>query len=310
MKFQQISAGGQHTCALALDSRIFCWGDNLRGQLGDPNVRQSALPVEALSTAAFTAVGSGGAHTCGLRGDGALFCWGSNEVGQLAMGGGGVGVPTQINSALRFASFATGDRRTCGRTADGAGYCWGATWVERRNGIEITRTQVAPLRFAPTISFQAVSVGVGTTCAISIDFASYCWEANPTGGIGDGTTSGSLTPIAVSSQRRFVAISPGRRHTCAIADVGQAYCWGAGELGASPAILGSRCGEVSSVPCNVIPIRVSGWRIFSGISSGLGDHTCALTLSGNVYCWGAGALGQRGDGRTSAEWSPAKTKSP
>lgn len=33
-KFTQIAAGGSHTCALATDGRLWCWGDKARGQMG------------------------------------------------------------------------------------------------------------------------------------------------------------------------------------------------------------------------------------------------------------------------------------
>jgi Alpha-tubulin suppressor and related RCC1 domain-containing proteins len=34
-KFTQIAPGGSHTCALAMDSRLWCWGDRGRAQMGD-----------------------------------------------------------------------------------------------------------------------------------------------------------------------------------------------------------------------------------------------------------------------------------
>lgn len=34
-RFTQIAAGGSHTCALATDGRVWCWGDKARGQIGN-----------------------------------------------------------------------------------------------------------------------------------------------------------------------------------------------------------------------------------------------------------------------------------
>jgi alpha-tubulin suppressor-like RCC1 family protein len=34
LSFRAIAAGGQHTCAVATDNKVFCWGDNGFGQLG------------------------------------------------------------------------------------------------------------------------------------------------------------------------------------------------------------------------------------------------------------------------------------
>jgi alpha-tubulin suppressor-like RCC1 family protein len=58
-----------------------------------------------------------------------------------------------------------------------------------------------------------------------------------------------------------------------------------------------------------VPVRVSGRRPFTAISAGQGDHACALALSGSIYCWGAGGLGQRGDGTTVSSWSPTRVLS-
>jgi alpha-tubulin suppressor-like RCC1 family protein len=314
LKFQKIRAGRVHTCGLGFDNHIYCWGDNLDGQLGDPSIRRSFTPIAALSNDSFTDLAAGGKHTCALRTDGVLFCWGANGDGQLGLAtvGNGSAIPVATQTSQRFSSVAAGDRRTCARVPEGTTYCAGATWVFRQNTLEVTRPQGSLSRVLQSPAFQALAVGTNTTCGVSTENVAYCWEANPAGGIGDGTTSGSTLPKPVSMGPRFVAISAGGLHTCAIADTGLAYCWGAdglGQLGVSPGGLNSRCGEPAAA-CSKVPVRVSGWRVFNQISAGQGDHACGLTLGGNIYCWGAGGLGQRGDGRTSNEWSPTKTRSP
>jgi hypothetical protein len=315
LTFQQLSAGGAHSCGLATDSRVYCWGDNLRGQVGDPAIRRSAVPVPIATTALFIDVAAGGEHSCALRTDGVAVCWGANDMGQIGVGSSasGFGAPTTLSAALRFASISAGTLRTCARAADGTPFCWGSTWVNRIGGVEVTRSQSSPQRVQTGLFFSSLAVGANTTCGISVSSAAFCWEGNPAGAIGDGTSSGSLTPQPVSGGLSFSSISTGELQTCAVAASGFAYCWGAGsfgELGISPAFLRSRCGQ-ERIPCSSRPERVSGWRLFVMISAGLGNHACGVTVGGNIYCWGAGSMGQRGDGRTSrAEWSPVKTRSP
>jgi len=313
LKFQTIRAGGDHTCALALDYHVYCWGDNLFGEIGEPSVRSSASPIAPRSGDTFVDLALGGAHTCAIRTDGVVFCWGSNEAGQLGNGtvGTGAAVPTVIQSNQRFSSIAAGDNRTCARIADGSAFCWGSTWVARQQETEVLRPQSVPSRIQSPV-FKALSVGTSTTCGVALDNHGYCWEANPTGAFGDGTTIGSNAPRLVGGSLDLVSISTGTVQTCAIGDTGFAYCWGGnnlGQLGVSPAITTSRCG-VALMACSKVPIRVSGWRLFAQIAAGQGNHVCGLTIGGSVYCWGAGALGQRGDGRTSNEWSPTRVRSP
>lgn len=314
VRFREISAGGDHTCAIGVDDRVYCWGDNLYGQLGDPSLRSSFAPVAVVSTALFMDVAAGGEYSCALRTDGVLLCWGANDIGQLgtATTGTGQSVPTTVQTQQRFASVSAGPRRTCARTADGSTYCWGAMWLERNQGVELVRSQAQPFRIAQIGSVQAVSVGMNTTCAIDRDGAPFCWEANPTGSIGDGTTLGSTSPQPVTTGVSFVGIASGRAHTCGIAVSGEAWCWGdasSGQLGVAPGYIETRCGT-SAIPCRRLPVRVTGWRVFARISAGQGDHTCGVTLVGNVYCWGAGSMGQRGDGSRSSQWSPVRAIPP
>lgn len=320
LAFVKISAGGRHTCGLATTGVTYCWGDNLRGGLGDPTVRASGAPHRVVGTMTFTEVVAGGEHSCGLRTDGMAFCWGGNEMGQLGIASNGLGMaaPESVRTNIRFASLAAGALRTCGRTGDGAAFCWGSTWVSSLNGGDLTRSQTTPARVQTAPPFKSIAAGTATTCGIAApgtptdENAAHCWEANTAGGIGDGTIAGSLIPRAVSGGLRFVSVASGALHTCGIADSGFAYCWGAataGQLGVSPALLMSRCGP-ARVSCVTSPVRVSGWRQFSQLSAGQGDHTCGLTTGGSVFCWGAGSMGQRGDGRRTAEWSPVATAAP
>jgi len=318
LKFTRIAAGANHTCGIALGSRVYCWGDNLHGQIGDPAVRLATTPTPILANAIFVDVASGDQHTCALRSDDVMMCWGANDFGQLGVAASGTGsvIPVVAQTSLRFASVAAGARRTCARVSDGTGYCWGAQWLLRAaDGSEVFRSQSQPRRVISAPAFQALSVGGQTSCGLAVDGVAHCWEANPTGAMGDATTTGSLVPMQVSTGERFVALSVGASHTCGVSDTGAAWCWGgdgAGQLGVPTSAISLRCSTSAMPPvaCVLSPSRVSGWRRFTGISAGLGDHVCGITLARNVYCWGAGSMGQLGAGGTSGGYSPTKIVAP
>jgi alpha-tubulin suppressor-like RCC1 family protein len=317
LQFQKISAGGRITCGLTLGSTIYCWGDNLRGALGDPAFRSSEAPVAVAATGIFTDVAAGGEHACAVRSDGLVLCWGYNDFGQVgsSSSGSSLSVPTPINSLLRFVSVDAGARRSCARQSDGATFCWGATWVITVDTEDSMRSQTTPQRVQVTgaTHFASVAPGTNTTCGLTSENRAFCWESSPAGGIGDGTAIGSQTPKAVIGGLRFVAISSGGLHTCAVADDASIWCWGAGalgQLGISSSLLMSRCGPTRLV-CSTTPIPVTGYRSYAQISVGQGDHSCGLTIGGNVFCWGAARMGQRGDGRSfTSDWAPVRTLAP
>ena len=81
-----ISAGWRHTCALASDGGVKCWGSNHSGQLGDGTGINRNTPVDVVMvTGRSLAIAAGGQHTCAMDSN-AITCWGENEDGQLGDG--------------------------------------------------------------------------------------------------------------------------------------------------------------------------------------------------------------------------------
>jgi alpha-tubulin suppressor-like RCC1 family protein len=86
-----------------------------------------------------------------------------------------------------------------------------------------------------------------------------------------------------------VSASLGRYHACAVLSSGHVDCWGRNFYGA--------LGNGSSVEYSPVPVEVTG--IDNAVAVSTNDHydeTCALLSSGGVDCWGAGGLGQLGNG--------------
>jgi alpha-tubulin suppressor-like RCC1 family protein len=299
LRFTSVSAGQRHTCAITVDRAVYCWGANDQGQSGSG----SAGPVlrAVPSVLPWTQISAGYTHSCAVRSDGALFCWGQNDRGQL-----GTDAVTSSTTPIRVpigspvASVSAGQGRSCARTTTGVVYCWGAIWVLRQGGVELTRSETDPQLVPDTPAMSLVSVGSVTTCGTDLDGLAYCWEGNPHGTFGDGTLEGATSAIRVATDMRFASIAAGLAQTCGVTVTGAGYCWGDdtfGQLGLPSSRVVERCG---ALPCSTTPLPVLGRQSFVEISTGLGSHACGVTTRGNLYCWGLGSVGQRGDGTLGA----------
>jgi len=89
-----VTAGGNHSCAIAADGRAYCWGANDAGQLGvGPAGANRTQPTQVGSLANVSVLEAGGRHTCAittLAGGSAsarsLYCWGEGSAGELGNG--------------------------------------------------------------------------------------------------------------------------------------------------------------------------------------------------------------------------------
>lgn len=83
---EQVRAGGAFTCA-RVAGRVWCWGANHRGQIGDGTFTDRAAPTEVLIPREETAVEivTGEEHACARLSSGRVYCWGSNHLAQLAL---------------------------------------------------------------------------------------------------------------------------------------------------------------------------------------------------------------------------------
>ncbi len=75
--------GTYHSCAL-VSGRIYCWGSNIYGQLGDgaTSADGTRVPVQVAGIANATTVAGGGNTNCAVVG-GDAWCWGDGSYGLL-----------------------------------------------------------------------------------------------------------------------------------------------------------------------------------------------------------------------------------
>ena len=94
----RVSAGLNHTCAVRIDGRAFCWGDGTAGQLGDRDAGNRYRAVEVRGLTDVVDVAAGYQATCAVKSDGTVWCWGDGSQGELADGARGASlIPVRVN---------------------------------------------------------------------------------------------------------------------------------------------------------------------------------------------------------------------
>ncbi len=281
-------AGG-HTCARSQTVLVSCWGTGGSGELGAGSSSTSLIPVPVSAPLGATLfVAAGNMHSCAVATSGFAYCWGANSEGILGTGDTvWSAVPRAVAGGLRFVALGLGTYHSCGITVDQHAYCWGGN-PAREYTIDTTGASLVPRLVSDSITFTYLTAGTYHTCGLTGFGTVYCWGGNSEGQLGTGDTVSTTTPVLVAGGHFFVGIAAGAYHTCAIDNQGGAYCWGYNQserLG----VPYSGSGIVLSPTLSPSP------EYYVDISAGF-DHTCALTVIGDIDCWGANSHGQLGAG--------------
>ena len=288
-----ISAGGERTCAVTTGGGVKCWGGGALGN-GAPNYRM--LPVESFGfTSGVQAIAVGDRHSCALTAAGDAKCWGPNEQGQLGNGTqAGSWQPVEVNGLTAVSSLFAGGNHSCALDTTGGIKCWGDNQYGQLGNIDAGSFSSLPVDVLDLASgIETLSAGGGHTCALTTTGGVKCWGYNFYGQLGDGSTQHeSAIPVDVLDLASGVkAVSAGGRHTCALTIAGGVKCWGANDDG--------QLGDGTTIMRSTTPVQV--FDLTSGVQAiaAGANHTCVLTTSGGVKCWGDNQGGQLG-GATSS----------
>ncbi|HEY5471816.1 MAG TPA: hypothetical protein VIK32_01350, partial [Candidatus Limnocylindrales bacterium] len=179
-----VAAADKQSCALLSDSKVECWGDNSKGQLGNRTTNASPTPVLANGIKQAKAVSSEGFNTCTLVPAGVVKCWGDNANGKL---GSGLmspslsSVPVTVSGIVFAVAVSTGFDHSCALLSGGTVRCWG-----RNNSGDVGGSKGSnpvPIN-VNGIRAIAISAGYRHSCAVLAGGKVACWGNNHFGQLG------------------------------------------------------------------------------------------------------------------------------
>lgn len=335
-----LNGAAGHTCVVARNGDVSCWGDNRAGQCGvadqdavaDEDGEEASrvhLPASAVSVAL------GAETTCALANDGRVFRLGQPSRGDVQ----------EVTLDGRAVALGAGAGFGCALLEDGGVWCWGANTYGATGQGKANGDTELPGRVSGLDPVSQLAVGDKHVCVLQVEGEVQCWGRGIRGALGADIDalmdeSGEV-PNQVSLPRPAVKVAAGVAVTCAILDDRSVWCWGVSSANGSSvdsplpiqialpdsavdvAVSGIGCATLASdeVHCWGMPYWDSkaavpdgnSWRVDLGSDApthvSLSPvHMCITLASDRVRCWGTGGWGELGIPSEDVTEAPVTTR--
>lgn len=325
----KLSLGGAHSAALTSSGRVFMWGWNGHGQLGNNQTGRQTVPLDMTeffplrSGERVREVVLGQQFSTALTTQGRVFTWGDNRQGQLGDASfTSRMVPTDItrqfnlHSEETITSLAMGSSHAGARSSVGRVFMWGSGDNGRLgDGVLVDRPVSSPIdittHFAlnPDEALLTLVLGGAHSAALSSQGRLFMWGWNEYGQLGDGTTANRHTPTLIHNRFTFMneetltQVSLGAQHSAALSDQGRLWVWGDGS--------GGKLAGLTTQNSPMVANAMFPWRLAEQpltLSLGL-DHGATLSTQGRLFTWGTNLRGQLGDNTTTDRAQPFALRS-
>jgi len=294
--FTQVSATLSHTVALRNDGKLFAWGANNSGQLGQGDTANRSAPIQ-IGSSSWTKVTAGSDASFAINNFSTLYSWGDNTNGILGQSDTiSRSSPVQVGS-LSW-SFISATQHILGIANSSGIYVWGLNNAGQL-GTGDNANRSSPVVISGPTNWGAVSAGSSFSMALTLGGLLYTWGLGTSGQLGgngnsttvasNNTSRSSPSQIGTSS---WSAINAGTSWALGISAF-RLYHWGGSsnyENGAGTTLLRS----------SPVQIGTSSWTILSNFyfnSSGVGGskiNPLAITFDGKLFGWGTQTAGQLG----------------
>ncbi len=328
---------GDHSVGLKRDGRLWAWGANAYGQLGDGTTVGRNVPARVGNENNWVDVSAGGGYTAALKSDGSLWAWGNSSY-VIRLSDNSL-LPARIGTDTNWLTIAAGGLHILALKTDHSLWAWGDNESGQCGlGVDVVGTVDQPTRVGNDNDWTAIAASGApdifegaSSLALKAGGLLWAWGDNTRGQLGLGIADSLVyVPTRVGTDTDWVSIAAGCVDSLARKRDGSLWAWGSEEANTPSLVSNSRdWGEIAvegndffsvsfasaiktdgslwswrfESPRSPIPLMVGTNADWSAIAAG-GFHSLALKTNGSLWAWGDGGNGQLGDGTFSINYIP------
>lgn len=304
----QVAAGTSHSLLIDGDGKVWAWGANNYGQLGNASTDSSNIPVAVNDLTDIIQVAVGDNHSVALDANGDVWVWGNNSKYQLGNGTTvNSSVPVKMTTVSGIVNISAAGNYTLAVKNDGTLWSWGEACNANLNyaisGIDgHTPGKMKYGTPSPAVNYHYENV---KSAAASRNFYAVLFA--------DGTISRSgyfIDSVGASTYWTMLSnpglmgvqsISAGDNFLMALLEDGTVAVLGDNNQGQYG--IGNRNNPTPANP--MAYAKVSGLTNVSAISAG-SAFGLALKEDGTVWGWGQNNKGQVGINNTTTQTTPVQ----
>lgn len=300
MTADDMAVGEDHMLAIDAGGKVYAWGHNMQGELGDVTCDNKSAPVRIQVPGKAVQVEAGAELSFARCKNGDLYAWGDNTSYQM---GDGMNISRMEPEKMmeHVAMVAAGSYHAMAIDNNGVLYVWG----RNKNGAlgiadsecDQTDENGYPCMSKPYKLMEDVvyiDAGENYSMAITSDGTLYAWGDNGDHQLGiEQADSVNKDDIAYQSKPAKVMEGVGKV-TCgskymafALTDAGELYAWGNASVGS----LGTTKVDDTKNQVQATPLKVMD--DVQDIAAG-SAHAVALKADGTAYTWGVNNYCQLG----------------
>ena len=278
-------------------NRLFMWGSNTYGMLGQNDTTTRSSPTQVGSEYTWKALAQQHKHTAATKTDGTLWSWGYNNSGNLGQNDRTYrSSPVQIPGTTWNRPFLVGNNNTAATRTDGTLWTWGqnnGTLGHNNNTFYSSPVQLP----GTTWSELSSSSGGLNVIARKTDGTLWGWGSNSYGGLGHNNTTGYSSPKQIGTNTTWKeGFGTGYGSFAAVKTDGTLWTCGMnnqGELGQN---------AVGTPARRSSPIQVGTDTDWSRVSGAV-QTFMAIKTNGALWTWGNNSYGMLGLNNATVEYS-------